>query len=404
MKPKLLRPKINRVATLKNFLGQLSRENWLNVHRLIGLSLGLLLAVVCLTGSLAIHHQTWDRLFDSKPTITKPGKTALAPDRILAAAQASTPNSHGQWLVEFPQTPEQAFSAWQVSPKGAYTDQANSRVVFINPYTAEVIDTQDLKSVSRSPIVAWHTQLFGPATLALLALALLLMVLAGIILWWPGRENWKQSLRPTELGTRPHSLILWLHGSFGLLSALPLILISVTGLALASLPVFSGFAEPKETMGHDEKTSIVRSSGIPNNHPVTLAQAVVIAKGLFPKSEVFRVGVPERDNGAYWVNLIKAEEAHTHHPRTLVWVDRWSGQILAVENSGKAASKPLIQKLKTLHTAESLGSLTRIVWFCAGFGPLLLSLSGIYSCLVRMGVLRASPINFKRLSFSPNKD
>lgn len=107
-------------------------------------------------------------------------------------------------------------------------------------------------------------------------------------------------------------------------------------------------------MGHGDAGSNVRSTAVPNQRPVTLAEAILVARGPFPSSEVRRVTTPAGELGVYRVNLRQRDEINQHHPFTTVWVDRWSGQIRDVRNPHRfSPGQTFTVWLWPLHTGEA---------------------------------------------------
>jgi uncharacterized iron-regulated membrane protein len=220
--------------------------------------------------------------------------------------------------------------------------------------------------------------------MAVLALCLILAVCSGLYLAWPGAPHWQRLLylRRSQ-GWRV--LIGDLHRWLGLLSAGALLLIAVTGFNLAYPPLLEQLADA-EGMGHNDAGPNIHSSAQPNNRPITIEQAMLIARGLFASAEVKRITTPRGELGTYRINLRQQDELNQHHPFTTVWIDRWSGHILAVNNAHRfSAAQTLAAWQWPLHTGEALGGAARPFWFAAGLTPGLLWLSGLAQWLYRSG-------------------
>jgi len=170
-------------------------------------------------------------------------------------------------------------------------------------------------------------------------------------------------------------------------------LLAFTGFHLAYPPLIEALTA-SSGMGHGDEGPNVRSTAIPNDRPISLTEAVLVARGPFSQSEVRRVSTPLGDTGTYRINLRQRNEINQHHPITTVWVDRWSGQIRDVRNPSKfTAAQTFTVWLWPLHTGEAFGELGRLIWFLVGLMPLILYISGIYYWLQRKGLVRDRPVN-----------
>jgi len=187
------------------------------------------------------------------------------------------------------------------------------------------------------------------------------------------------------------------HSLLGLISVLILLLLAFTGFHLAYPKILETLAGANG-MGHGEEGPAIRSTAAHNNRPVSLAEAVVIARGLFPHAEVRRVATPAGEDGTYRVNLRRPGEVNIRHPVTLVWIDRWSGQIRSVRNPSKFTSgQTFFSKLWPLHTGEYFGPLGRLLWFFAGLAPLLLYITGLVQWLIKRRVMEDRQLDWSGL-------
>jgi len=225
----------------------------------------------------------------------------------------------------------------------------------------------------------------------------LISTASGLCLWWPG---WAGLLG--ALAVRSDAgLMRWLfdlHRLLGLAGGGFLLLLAFTGFHLAYPPLLETLTA-SAGMGHggDEGPN-VHSSGVPNNRPVGLAEAVLVARGLFPSAEVRRISTPLGETGTYRINLRQRSEINQHHPMTTVWVDRWSGQIRDVRNPVQFSGGQLFTAwLWPLHTGEALGDNGRLLWFLVGLMPLLLYVSGVCHWLHRCGVIQDRALDFPGL-------
>lgn len=380
-----------------SFLRYFSRTHWLLVHRYLALSLGLLFAIIGLSGSISVYRDEIDELLNPQLVITPLQSAQLSPDQLIHAVRAAHPNRHGVWTLEMPRSPHGAVTAWFDNPAETTGAYYAPLMVSIHPYTGKVLASRFWGQTFTTWMLNLHSQLLadgvGRNLLASLAVLLSVSVCSGVYLWWPG---WARL--PTVLKIRHNAgLSLWLfdlHRWGGILSACVLLLLAFTGFHLAYPPLLETLTA-SAGMGHGDAGPNVRSTAVPNERPVSLVEAVLVARGPFPSSEVRRITTPRGETGTYRINLRQRQEVNQHHPMTNVWIDRWSGQIRDVQNPEKlSAAQRFALWMWPLHTGEAFGETARLLWFFTGFMPLLLWLSGGWYWLCRHGIVKDYPVNF----------
>ena len=368
-----------------------TRAVWIKVHIYLALSFGFLFVLMGLTGSLCVYRDELDELFNPKLIISQSGAHMLSPDKIIAAVRAAHPDRFGVWTLEMPRSVQGAVTVWFDKPRETVGALYAPLMVSVNPYTAEVIANRFWGQTLMTWLADLHTQLqldyLGREVVAWVAVFLMISVASGVYLWWPGwRQLWLAFKIRHDAGLM--RCLLDLHRLGGISSAGFLLLLAFTGFHLAYTPLLE-ILTTSDGMGHGDAGPNVRSTGVPNNRPISLTEAVLVARGLFPSSEVRRITTPWGDNGTYRINLRQHHEINQHHPLTTVWVDRWSGQIQAVRNPVKfSAGQSFVSWLWPLHTGEAFGGTGRLIWFWIGLAPLLLTASGLMHWLYRRGIIQ----------------
>jgi len=377
----------------------LRRDRWLKAHVYLALGVGFLFVLLGLTGSLSIVRDGVDEWLNPRLVIDDTAGAYQPLDKIMAAVRAAHPSRHDEWVLEMPRSPHGMMTAWYEKPYETFGERYAPLMVSVNPYTAEVVASRFWGHTFATWIEDLHTNLqlgvFGAKAVGLLGLALATSAVSGLYLWWPGLTGLRRifTLRTRAIARLSHDL----HGLAGLAFAPVLILLALTGFHLANPGMLETLAGASG-MGHGEDGPAIRSTGAPNNRPVSLAEAVVIARGPFPHAEVRRVATPAGENGTYRVNLRRPGEVNIRHPATMVWVDRWSGQIRAVRNPNQfTAGQAFVSRLWPMHTGEAFGAAGRLLWFCAGFVPLLMYATGLAQWLIKRGVLQDRPLDWSRL-------
>ncbi|WP_230874825.1 PepSY-associated TM helix domain-containing protein [Methylomonas sp. LL1] len=352
--------------------------------------------LIGLSGSLSIYREEIDSLLNPELVIAPTQGPVLSLDKILTQIRKAHPNRHGAWTLELPRSEQGTITAWFEKPRESVDKFYAPLMVAVNPYTGEVVGSRFWGQTLGTWLLDMHTHLqlenSGRNLVAILAVLLSISVASGLYLWWPGRARLTQAFKIRQ-DAGLMRFLMDLHRLLGLLSALFLLLLAFTGFHLA-YPKLLESLTASAGMGHGDEGPNIRSTAIPNDRPVGIAEAVLIARGLFPSSEVRRITTPTGDLGTYRINLRQRQELNQHHPFTTVWVDRWSGQIRGVNNPSQfSAGQTFTTWQWPLHTGEAFGANSRPIWFIMGLMPLTLWLSGVCHWLSRKGLIRDRPLD-----------
>ncbi|MGR8935807.1 MAG: PepSY-associated TM helix domain-containing protein [Gammaproteobacteria bacterium] len=376
------------------------RPLWLKIHAYLALIFGFWIALLGLAGSFCIYGDDLDRLVNPQLSVARPGNAYQPLERILAAVRAAHPQRHGSWTLELPRSPDDTLTAWYERPGETSGKFYAPLMVSVNPYTAEVVASRFWGDTAATWLSDLHTQLllgqFGWYAVGCLGLTLLVSLLSGLYLWWPGFGGLLRSfsLRHTA---GAGLLAMDIHRLLGVGSAAILLFLAFTGFSL-SFPTLSETLIGTSGMGHGDDGPEVRSSAQPNDRPVSLDAAVRLARGPFPHAELRRVATPAGPADTYRVFLRQSEEINRKHPFTTVWVDRYSGHIRAVRNPIRFSDgERMLERLWPMHTGEALGTWGRIAWFAAGLMPAILYVTGLLRWLISRGWVKDFPVDFTPL-------
>lgn len=322
-------------------------------HRWLALVTGLVLLVTSISGALLVFEQPVGA--SGGPRVTAGGNTlsldSLA-GRALAAAGGGTVSIMGMG-----QTPD--------APYGVVIDQGanSSRTIQVNPYTGEVLgDAPPPTRMQRAmrSVHVFHTRLFGgkagPAILGFVTLASLILVFSGLVLWVRDRRwriQWSASWK---------RVVFDLHHALGVVAAAVLIVMTGTGVWMA--------------YGDQVDPLVMRLNrtpppqGQPDQPPaddgarqVALDSLLATARSVVPGAPVLAVRLPAQ--GPALVTL-RYPEDHTPGGRSRVWIDRYRGTVLRVQNTRNLeAGSKLLTLQRPLHTGDIFGVAGNVVWLLA---------------------------------------
>jgi uncharacterized iron-regulated membrane protein len=111
---------------------------------------------------------------------------------------------------------------------------------------------------------------------------------------------------------------------------------------------------------------------------IALDEAVSIAQGQFPRAEVRWIETPGDATGSYRINLRQAGEPSRRFPKTNVWIDQYSGNVLRVSDPvAFSAGDTLVQWLHPLHSGEAFDMPGRLLVLATGLVCPLLFVTGV---------------------------
>ncbi|SDC81748.1 Uncharacterized iron-regulated membrane protein [Sphingomonas sp. YR710] len=322
------------------------------LHRWLGGLIGLLLAMLGLTGAILVHRRLW---------IMVP-HAADAPRQTTEAVAARV----GRLMGDAANRPEMIvfgdrdFGLDRLAYKGAagaYADQAGNIVAhWSSQWQRPELWLLDL-----------HQHLFagetGETAIGLAALVGIGFVVTGAILWWRMRRTFALRLWPQRM-SRP--AIVRHHRDLGIVVA-PLLLLSlVTGAVLVFRPLSAllfGPAAPR-TIAASLKGPPPRFDRLSDT--LDWPGMIRIARARFPDTEIRSLSLPRKGNGLITLRMKRPSE-WLPNGRTTIWFAAADGRPIAARD---AADLPRTVRaynlLYPLHAAEVGGLPLRLLMTISG--------------------------------------
>lgn len=341
------------------------RRIWLQTHTWLALSLGWLLALNALLGALLTVANPLDHWFNAH-LFVQPASAAEQPRASLESLRTRLSAELGPQANLTFRPPREPGESLRVLVSGAwqgtyYFDQAGREL-------GRRGETEGLHNL----IFELHSTVLlgdaGRALLAFVALSYLLLLLTGLVLWWP--QRWPPNLK-IRLRRGWHPALYDLHRSAGALLGLLIAVSVATGAYMAWLPLraavssLAGEAQVKAPPVPKESLQFPRRS---------LDELVSIAQTRFPDAMVGYVQAPGGDGKAVRVRFKVADDSHPNGLSS-VWLNPYTGHILSAYRWNELdTGSRIITTIYPLHTGELGGTpLTVLV----GLGGLVLAGMGI---------------------------
>jgi len=385
------------------------RRLFVVIHRYVGLTIGLIVVVLGLSGSIIVYWREIDRTFNPQERVVhEPSRPMISLDEVLAIVKKAHPQRPKPWTLEMPHDDNAAYYATYSRPEERGLKYSTNLHVAVHPYTGEILRSWYWGETPVSWIYDVHANLqaglFGHQVVGAFGVVLLFISLTGLYVWWPiGAFRKRHFLVKTDSGAPRMELDLHRAGGF---YSLPLMIIfAVTGYMFVFPSHLQGVVAQVSTLGqvtpmslHGGDETHGTSSGehqhddprypesMPRGLPsMSVGQAVSRALEVFPGAEIKRVYSPAGEKGVYGVILRHpVERLNKSYPVTEVWMDQYDGRVIVKSDpSQNSAGQDFLDAALPLHNGEAAGGFGRALVFIAGLVPLLLFITGILQWLRR---------------------
>lgn len=365
------------------------RQTLFTVHMWIGLVLGVLLAALGLSGSILVYDEDIADLLAPPPravTVGTPLPLSMLAD-IARDAAASKGVDGGQLQLILPENKTDALVAriGGISPMGNVPGAGGERrraeggerrrenagerarprgiQVFLDPVSGEVLGTRN--SALPSILIFAHqlhgnflmSREVGRPVVGWLGVAMCLLGISGLVLWWPKRGQWKYAfkVRPTATGLRFHRE---LHAASGIWIFVVFMAVSFSGVVIAWPQTLGlGGAGPR---------------GLPVIEPIDgkrlgPTEAVIAATTAVPDLKPRSITIPARPDQPISVNYRSHDAINA-----AVLIHPSSGKVLLVRDN----SERFLAWMRPVHDG-TLGFVWRFLVFLSGLVPTLFIVTGM---------------------------
>ncbi len=358
-----------------------ARKIIFNLHLYIGLTVGLLLALSGVTGSLLVFGAEADAVINPHLLVAQPTATErISVERVLLTVEANHAGARPEWL-RMPRTPQETF---EVSIKAANNE---TKSLYIHAYTAALLGERDAGAGFRGWLHHLHTELFSGATgetiVGVGGLMLIMLSVSGIVLWL---RNARRDLRRSLTINRQAN---WkrinydAHSVVGIFAMLMLLISGVTGSYLV-------FHHAGETL-----VNFITRSPAPTAAPVSntaMSTASISIDDIIKRgrralhaSEPTYLILPATPTAPV---ILRGKQPSEWHPngRNFVYLDRYTGAVLGVEDALHAPpGTRILNSLYAIHIGAVGGTPTRILQVVVGLVPAFLFVSGLLMWWNRVG-------------------
>jgi uncharacterized iron-regulated membrane protein len=360
------------------------------IHLWLGLLVGAIVFVVAITGCIYAFQEEIQNATQEYRFVEAQSMPMLAPSKLEPIARQALPGKILHALKY--NTPEKSVEAifYSFEPDYYY-------IVYINPYTGEVLETVNLDETFFHFILDGHFYLWlphetGQIVVASATLIFLVMLITGIILWWPKNKKaakqrfwfrWKDGMKWKRKNYDLHNITGFYISTLALVFAL-------TGLVWG----FQWFAYSYYKVAGGEKSLLYEDPGskktLLNIHS-QMDKVWLKMRQEYPQAQSIEVHPPESDtasiaananpeNGTYWKIDYRYYDQQSLSERKV-------SHIYGRFPEANAADK-LMRMNYDIHTGAIAGLPGKILAFCISLLVASLPVTGVMIWLGRKKKIR----------------
>ena len=369
-----------------------------NIHLWLGLSSGLVVLILGITGCILAFELEIRSLTESFRNVKVENKAVLPPSELKAIAEKHL-TSKKALGIEYPGKDKAAIAA--------YYDEKEYELLFMNPYSGEVLKHKNMNKDFFRIVLDGHYYLWLPNDIgqpiaASATLIFLVMMISGLILWWPKNKAAKKQRFTIKWSARWRRKNYDLHNVLGFYMTWIAIFLAITGLVFG----FQWFAKSLYWITSGGETMVEHT------HPLSdTTKTVSFANMADHLWQEHRIGLKENESIAVYFASIPTdpvEIAVNHNPGTYYnsdyyHYDQYTGKELPATGSyaGKFEDAPLADKIVRMnydmHVGAILGLPGKILAFFASLIAASLPVTGFYIWLGRKKKRKAVFVKQKTL-------
>lgn len=350
------------------------------IHLWLGFTSGLVVFIVSITGCIYAFQAEIQELTQSYRRVEKEEGAFLPPSKLRAIAEREIPGKKIH-AVQYEGKERAALVIfYSFDPLYYYN-------VYVNPYTGEVLKVKNMYRdffylVLMGHFYLWLPPAIGQPVVASATLIFLVMLVTGIVLWWPKKNKAKQRFT-IKWNARWRRKNYDLHNVLGFYMIWVAVILAVTGLVWG----FEWFAKSyywtisggDNLMVYEEPISNRAHASLPSlNSPAD--QIWVKMNHLYPKAHAIEVHFPETDTSSIVASA--NPDRSTYWKMDYRYFDQYTLEEIPVNKIygryDKASTADKIYRMNyDIHTGAIIGLPGKILAFFASLIAASLPITGV---------------------------
>ena len=347
------------------------------LHLWLGISSGLVVFIVALTGSLLVFEDELEPVIDRQFHIVEAhqGKQRLPLDQLQARVFETYP---GKKLVRITieKEPERTIVFGLKNGK----KEKDILSVAVNPYTGNIAEARVEQDAFFSVVLRLHRYLCleetGKIITGISCVMFLIIMITGLILWWPNRKNSKQ--RFTIKWNAKFKRLNWdLHAIFGFYVLPFVFLIAITGLVWSYKWVNNIIFMTFDGKPQQKREAPANVQPVPNQDNTLFQKIYAETNQQLPHPGKILITLSESDSLSVTVSKTN-DNAAISNIVDFLYFDKNNGQLIKKRLYAEETKGMKVRRLiYPIHTGSLLGLPTKIIAFLTALVAATLPVTGI---------------------------
>ena len=340
------------------------KKTILFIHRWLGFISGLVVVIVSITGCIFCFQDEIQDAIHSYRKVEVQAKPYLSPSVIKSIALKDHPGAKVNYIYYYG-TDRPAVAIANLGKAGFFD-------IYINPYDGKVLHTESALKNFFTIVEYIHLYLLLPAKIGTLVVGIsviifLVLMITGIILWWPKRKSDRKRSFTIKWNGRWRRVNYDLHNVLGFYVTSIAVILALSGLSIAfdwmTNSIYNvanlGKTYPQEKIIPKSDTLNYTESSIS-----AIDKTFVIAQQKSPQAEMFLIYEPATKAEPVGVTAY-AQSLH-FYKSDQYYFDSGTGKLLSVlSQNQKSAGLKMNEMNYDIHVGQILGLPGKIIAFWA---------------------------------------
>ncbi|MBW8199105.1 PepSY-associated TM helix domain-containing protein [Flagellimonas abyssi] len=338
-----------------------------DVHLWLGLVSGIILFLVCLSGTILTFEEEIEGWFKKDMKVEAVGTKKSISNLI------NDPAIQEKGILTSITIPTDETSPYEFSIKED-PKQRRGTTYEINPYTAELLAPEDtgidkfMFSMFRMHRWLMMDIKLGRPIVGIATIIFMILAISGIVLWFPKKIKWKTVKAGFKIRTNAN----WkrinhdLHNTLGFYACILILIMGITGLCWS----FEGYRDGLSVImgtrvfGNRGGGPEIDLESFDNEKSISLEEAIALANRELDYKGFLSIGLPSDENPMYSFRKL-ADNSWSTIAQDRLQIHT-SGEVVSKEiYADKPLNVKIASAIKPIHTGTIFGTFSKWIYFLA---------------------------------------